>query len=107
MVDGTAVGQHFALHRRLIEGRARHVRPEDVVAAWRGQFGAMHRRSGRYPSIIAVGYSPQGRLIEMIAQDASAYSDEDGTPLRVLFHANYATGRFLRELGISAKMAER
>ncbi|WP_169172624.1 hypothetical protein [Bifidobacterium oedipodis] len=51
--------------------------------------------------IIAAGYTADGIMMEMIAQDAKPYTDAQGNPLRVLFHAMPATKKFLRELGIA------
>ena len=40
-------------------------------------------------------------MIEMVAYDAGAYQDKGGNPLRIIYHANYATEKFLREFGLA------
>lgn len=98
--------RHFALHRRLIVGRARHVPPEHVVAAWETPLSRRHRLHKDPPQIIAAGYDNDGILLEMTAQDADRYDDAQGNPLRVIFHAMPATKPFLRELGVNENMIE-
>lgn len=97
---------HFALHRRLIVGRARHVPPEDVVEAWLSPYAQSTRPYEEPIQYTAAGYTRDGVLLELIAQDASAYRDPDGNPLRMLFHAMPATRQFLRELNVSEHLAE-
>lgn len=100
------INRHFALHRRLIIGRARHVRPERVVEAWQASFWQGARPDTEPRQFIAIGYDNEGILLEMTAQDASQCGIAQGEPLRVIFHAMPATKPFLRELGASEDMAE-
>lgn len=46
------------------------------------------------PQIMALGYDPHGRLVEMIAVDP-------GTGPPVMYHANNAQKKFLREMGLN------
>lgn len=106
MTSPITVSPHFALHRRLIAGRAQHVPPEDVVRAWLSPQSQSIRTDRDPIQHLAAGYTRDGVLLEMIAQDASAYRDPDGNPLRMLFHAMPATRQFLRELNVSEQLAE-
>ncbi|OZG59020.1 hypothetical protein BLEM_2260 [Bifidobacterium lemurum] len=101
----TDTSPNFALHQRLIEGRAHHLDPKHARHAWRNQFYSQLRQDDE-EKLIAVGYNPEGKLVEMIALDVSSSKDAGGNPLRVLYHVNWATKKFLQELGLPSYMAE-
>ena len=64
----------------------------EVVGAWEARIKTQYRLEDEKLYMVAVGLSPKGRLIEMIAFD-----DADDT---VIFHANKATKKVLNELGM-------
>ncbi|KAB8289234.1 hypothetical protein DSM100688_0314 [Bifidobacterium ramosum] len=95
------ISPNYALHCRTIDGNGRHLSPEDVSYAWRNQLFHQNRPSTDPLQITALGCDPSGRMIEMVAYDAGAYQDRHGHPLRVLYHANQATTKFLHEFGLA------
>lgn len=90
---------NYALHHRLIDGAGRHLDPEDVSYAWAHTLRNWFRGPTDPRQLAAVGFAPDGTMIEMVAYDAGMYQDKGGNPLRVIYHANSATDKFLHEMG--------
>jgi hypothetical protein len=64
----------------------------EVIGAWEVRIKTQYRLDGDKPYILAVGVSPKGRLIAMIA------FDDDGDT--VVFHAMRASKKTMDELGM-------
>jgi hypothetical protein len=64
----------------------------EVIGAWEVRIKTQYRLDGEKPYKVAVGVSPSGRLVELIA------FDDDGDT--IIFHAMKATKNILVELGI-------
>lgn len=68
----------------------------DLRSAWIHAWKYMTRLGTDPPQTMAIGYDPKGRLVEMIAFDA-------GNGRMIMYHANNAQKKFLRELGLSER----
>ncbi|MCH9274833.1 hypothetical protein JS533_000820 [Bifidobacterium amazonense] len=88
---------NFALHQRTIIGPSAHVDPQSAATAWKQRFSFRYRLGTDPLQIAAMGCDDEGRIIEMVAYDAGAYKDRGGNPLRVIFHANYMTDKFMKD----------
>lgn len=106
MADEPTFNPNFALHQRIINGKSCHVSPADVKSAWRNQLHHRARTDFEGNRLLAAGYGHTGRLVEMIALDAGEHRDRLGNPLKVIYHANWATKKFVQEIGLPASMAE-
>lgn len=101
MSDSVLHNPNYALHHRLIDDDVRHITPEEASFAWSNQMFRRPRPRTDPLQIAALGHDSHGTMIEMVAYDAGAYADRNGNPLRVLYHANYVTTRFLKEFGLA------
>lgn len=73
---------------------------DDLRSAWIHVWKYMTRPATDPPETMAIGYDPKGRLVEMIAFDA-------GNGSMIMYHANNAQKKFLRELGLSERNIRR
>lgn len=80
---------------RVIE-RHPQFNADDLRSAWRHAWKMMTRIGTDPPQIMAVGYDPHGRLVEMIAIDL-------GDGRLAMYHANNAQKKFLHEMGFSER----
>ena len=78
--------------KRVIK-RHPDITQEEVVGAWWSRIKTQYRIDSEKEYMVAVGVSPNGRLLEMIASE-----DEKGTI--VIFHAMKVTKKVLVEVGM-------
>ena len=91
---------HVIVHPRVIDKR-RWLREEELVTTWMEASRFRPRSSREEPrQMMAVGWDPHGRLLEMIA-----YKGER-TDMWVIFHAAPARKRFLQEMGFSRQQID-
>jgi hypothetical protein len=75
-----------------VEDRHPSMTLDEVTGAWKARVKTQYRLDGDKEYLVAVGVSPSGRLLEIVAF-------EDGDDV-VVFHAMKATKKILSELGM-------
>ena len=88
------------VHPQVLEKRG-WLREHELIATWVDAARFRPRSGGEEPrQMMAVGWDPHGRLLEMIA-----YKGERDD-VWVMFHAAPARKRFLREMGFSSRQID-